>query len=396
MNYYNNEKKLELKFKNIEIVYITPKKQLWGILHNGNKKFITGKITNTIDLRDFIQNKKLISYKDSKLFKKKIEFKFVSEGIELILKNKKCIIKVLSHKYLEKEFLCLLDNQKEPIVQIKLKKEVINEKNNQLFYNKSPLRYPGGKTRACKTLHAILNSHFDLKDFKYIISPFFGGGSFEFFLSNKYKYKIFANDLYYYLANFWNVCKTNKEELGILLEKAPKIDKETFYHYKKILQSTDNKTLQAYYFFILNRCSFNGTVGSGGFSSIAAKDRFTKSSINLILNLNLSKFTISNCDFEIFLKNNNKEKGLIYLDPPYFSNKDSKLYGSSGDLHMNFDHVRLFKYISTKHDWIMTYDNCSFIRDLYKDFIQIEAGWSYGMTTSKRELVILGKKKLVQ
>ena len=52
MNYYNNEKKLELKFKNIEIVYITPKKQLWGILHNGNKKFITGKITNTIDLRE--------------------------------------------------------------------------------------------------------------------------------------------------------------------------------------------------------------------------------------------------------------------------------------------------------------------------------------------------------
>jgi hypothetical protein len=41
----------------------------------------------------------------------------------------------------------------------------------------------------------------------------------------------------------------------------------------------------------------------------------------------------------------------------------------------------------------MTYDNCTFIKDLYKDFEQIEVSWSYGMTRSKKELVILGKKE---
>jgi len=30
------------------------------------------------------------------------------------------------------------------------------------FENISPLRYPGGKTRACKTLDSVLNEHFDL------------------------------------------------------------------------------------------------------------------------------------------------------------------------------------------------------------------------------------------
>ena len=135
---------------------------------------------------------------------------------------------------------------------------------------------------------------------------------------------------------------------------------------------------------------------SGGFSKLAARDRFTKSSINSISNLNLSNFVISNHDFEKFLKNNDKKNSLIFLDPPYFSNKKSKLYGNSGELHTNFDHIRLFKYISSKSNWIMTYDNCSFIKSLYKDFEQIEVSWSYGMTNNKKELVILGKKMITK
>ena len=40
--------------------------------------------------------------------------------------------------------------------------------------NKSPLRYPGGKTRACKKLDAILNEYFNIDEVDTIISPFFG------------------------------------------------------------------------------------------------------------------------------------------------------------------------------------------------------------------------------
>lgn len=46
--------------------------------------------------------------------------------------------------------------------------------------NISPLRYPGGKTRACKILDKILSENFEMKNVKTVISPFFGGGSFEF------------------------------------------------------------------------------------------------------------------------------------------------------------------------------------------------------------------------
>ena len=415
-NYNNNKKKLKLR--TISIVYLTPKKQLWGIDSEGVKKCIMQKARDIDDLLDFVQNQKLITYKDSKLFKKGIELEFISKKIKLFGQNKSYIVKVLNSEDLKKEFLYLIENEKNKSLVLETKttknqclgfkkdgtqcNRKISKKycfqhtqnsNLPLFNNKSPLRYPGGKTRACKILFKILKEHFNLKSFQYIVSPFFGGGSFEIFLSNQYKYTVFANDLYYYVSNFWEVCKTNKKELVNLLEASSTIDKKTFLEYKKKLKSTNNKTLQAYYFFVLNRCSFNGVVESAGFSEAAARGRFTRSSINVILNLNLSKFMISNCDFEKFLKNHHKEGSLVYLDPPYFSNKTAKLYGNSGNLHVSFDHIRLFNYISTKSNWIMTYDNCSFIKNLYKDFKQIEVSWSYGMTRKKTELVILGKKK---
>ena len=68
--------------------------------------------------------------------------------------------------------------------------------------NKSPLRYPGGKTRACKVLDSILREHFTPSSFDTVVSPFFGGGSFEFYLGNTFNYKILANDKFTPLYNF--------------------------------------------------------------------------------------------------------------------------------------------------------------------------------------------------
>ena len=41
----------------------------------------------------------------------------------------------------------------------------------------------------------------------------------------------------------------------------------------------------------------------------------------------------------------------------------------------------------------MTYNNCEFIRNLYKSFKIIDAEWSYGMNKSKKssEIVIIGQ-----
>ena len=264
--------------------------------------------------------------------------------------------------------------------------------------NKSPLRYPGGKTRACKILENILKENIKLKNLKNIISPFFGGGSFEFYIQNNYNLKIIANDKFTPLSNFWNICKNNNEVLcSKLYKNIEKIDKKDFLDIReKIINEKDNLN-QASMYFIINRCSFSGATLSGGFSLESSKKRFTKSSIDRIKQLNLSKFTIYNYDFEEFINLNynedNSNENLLFLDPPYYLEKKSKLYGNNGNMHEYFDHEKLYKCILNKKNWIMTYNNCDYIKNLYKDYKIIETNWTYSMNKSKKssEIVIIGK-----
>ena len=259
--------------------------------------------------------------------------------------------------------------------------------------NKSPLRYPGGKTRACKKLETIMKEHFNISDFDNLISPFFGGGSFEFHIQNNYKLKIIANDKFTPLYNFWNICKNNKEKLcNELTKKINMIDKDEFTYLREQIMGEENILNQSIMYFIINRCSFSGATLSGGFSVEASKKRFTQSSIERIKNLNLRKFNIYNLDFEEFINTNQDTKNIVFLDPPYYLEKASTLYGNNGDMHDIFDHNKLYKCLSTKQNWFMTYNNCEYIKNLYKDFKIIETSWSYGMNKSKKssEIVIIG------
>lgn len=262
-----------------------------------------------------------------------------------------------------------------------------------MYNNKSPLRYPGGKTRACKKIDNIINNYFDIGKFDNLVSPFFGGGSFEFYIQNKYRLNIIANDKFQPLYNFWNICKNNKNELcGNLYKKIDTIDKKEFNYLRKSILEESNTLNQSIMYFIINRCSFSGSTLSGGFSLEASKKRFTKSSIDRIDKLILDNFNIYNFDFEEFINNNQDTKNLIFLDPPYYLEKASTLYGNNGDMHDKFNHDRLYNCIITKKNWIMTYNNCEYIKNLYKDFEIIETSWSYGMNKSKKssEIVIIG------
>jgi DNA adenine methylase len=233
------------------------------------------------------------------------------------------------------------------------------------------------------------------------VSPFFGGGSFEFHLQKEYGLHIVANDKFEPLYTFWNICRFNKDELCTkLLEYLDKVDKNLFTEMREKVMLERDPLLKSCMYFIINRCSFSGATLSGGFSPEASKKRFTKSSIERIKKLDMSSnFEIYNCDFEDFLE----EKGcvgdydanpLLFLDPPYYLEKNSKLYGKNGDMHEHFDHDKLFKCLSTRKKWIMTYNDCAYIRNLYKDYTIIEASWSYGMNKTKEssEIVIINNQ----
>jgi len=262
--------------------------------------------------------------------------------------------------------------------------------------NQSPLRYPGGKTRACKILDEIVSQHFDISAFDRIISPFFGGGSFEFYMQNKYHLRIIANDKFSPLANFWRTCKIYRGELVAELEKKiDRISKTEFLEYRAQIMQETQQLEQSVMYFIINRCSFSGATLSGGFSQDASKNRFTRSSIQKIAQLELQEFEIANQDFTDFLAQlEQSPRDLLFLDPPYYLDKRSKLYGKSGDMHEGFPHEVLFRVVQNYQNWIMTYNDCQYIRDLYKDFLIIPAEWSYGMNKTKKssEIIIIGRR----
>ena len=114
-----------------------------------------------------------------------------------------------------------------------------------IINNISPLRYPGGKTRACKIIDNIISEHFDISQFNTLCSPFFGGGSFEFYFQNKYKYKLIVNDKFTPLFNFWKQIKTNKIFFGYT------ICKRIFSGAKKYFLSVKNAINLWHYVFII-------------------------------------------------------------------------------------------------------------------------------------------------
>jgi DNA adenine methylase len=61
-------------------------------------------------------------------------------------------------------------------------------------------------------------------------------------------------------------------------------------------------------------------------------------------------------------------------------------------MHETFDHKKLYQILSTKKNWFLTYNNCEYIKNLYKDYKIIETNWTYGMNKSKisSEIVIIG------
>ena len=173
------------------------------------------------------------------------------------------------------------------------------------------------------------------------------------------------------------------------------ITKDDFNNYRKtILHLNEDILQQAIQYFIINRCSFSGATLSGGFSQEASKKRFTLSSINKIEKLDLTHIDFYNLDFEHFINLNftsETDKSIMFLDPPYYLHNKSNLYGNNGDMHENFNHQLLNEILKNKKNWILTYNDCEFIRNLYKDYLILNVGWNYGMNKNKlsSEIIII-------
>lgn len=254
---------------------------------------------------------------------------------------------------------------------------------------KSPLRYPGGKSRAVEFLSQFIPPFEEMRE------VFFGGGSFTFYCVQKFANKIYrASDLNYELYCFWAELQANPNELIDGVQKVydtykfKSNDSNNGKDLFQLILSRRNSELselaRAIDFYLLNRITYSGVVDSGGFSSASYDGRFTQTSID---RLRLAHRVIKNVSFICgdysALLNEGGTNVFIFLDPPYYSATKSKLYGKNGLLHTLFDHQLLFEeLIKCPHKWLVTYDNSEYIKKLYDAPGIYQKTWKlqYGMT----------------
>jgi DNA adenine methylase len=249
---------------------------------------------------------------------------------------------------------------------------------------RSPLRYPGGKSRAIKTIAPII------PDFKEFREPFLGGGSVFIYVKQKFPdRKFWINDLYANLFYFWEQTQDNVEQLIKQIyfwRNDFKNGRDLHRYLIENIESFD-PLKKAAAFFVFNRITFSGTSESGGFSKAAFEKRFTISSIERVelLSTILDNVLITNDDYQKLIEKEG-DSVFIFLDPPYYSATKSALYGKNGNLHKIFDHERLAQTLKeSNHKWLITYDDSEYIRELFSFANITEWSLTYGMRNVDKE-----------
>jgi len=276
---------------------------------------------------------------------------------------------------------------------------------------KTPIRYAGGKSRAIKHITPYVTN------VNKIVSPFLGGGSLEVYWASLGK-EVIGYDLFDVLVNFWNVLLNNKEEL---VEKLKEITptSEEYSRIKEILMKWDNTqemlkdwktdhykrdeiinldniTAAAYYYFNHNTSYGPGYLGWG--SSIYLTEKKWDDMIDKISKFELPNLSVEQGSFEEIIPNHSED--FLYLDPPYYLEKDSdnKMFTGIYPMrnipihHNGFDH-ELLRDLLKKHKggFILSYNNCETIREYYKEFEFHYPSWNYSMGNGEKRI---GKNRI--
>ncbi|MDE0470490.1 MAG: DNA adenine methylase [Ekhidna sp.] len=245
---------------------------------------------------------------------------------------------------------------------------------------RSPLRYPGGKSRAMNTIVDLIPPNIDC-----LVSPFIGGASIELAVASKCGKQVYGYDVFKPLVTFWNVLLSNPSKLADAVKEHHPLTKTKFYSLQNRLPEMKAKHEIAAAFFALNRSSFSGTTLSGGMSP--DHPRFTESAIERLAAFKVDSLTVEEADFKESLTRHKND--FLYLDPPYANG--GALYGKKGDCHIDFDHKGLADILTNRDRWLLSYNDCTLVRDLYKNHKIITPEWTYGMSADKRskEVIIL-------
>ena len=250
-------------------------------------------------------------------------------------------------------------------------------------YLGAPIRYAGGKSLAVGYVIQLLPD-----DIKKVVSPFIGGGSVEIAMANELDIEVIGYDIFDILVNYWQVQLDEPEKLYQKLSELSPTER-TYREVKEKLKAhwqgkikLNRLDLAAYYFFNHNLSYGPGFLGWP--SKVYLNEKRYMSIINKVRNFRAPNLSVYCDTFENVIKKYPHD--FLYCDPPYYLDGDSKMFRGIYPQrnfpihHNNFDHRKLYELLKVhKGGFILSYNDCSQIREWFKDYEIYTPSWQYTM-----------------
>ena len=265
----------------------------------------------------------------------------------------------------------------------------------------SPLRYPGGKGRLYDLVKQIMQDGNLLT--RTYVEPFAGGFGIGIrLLTNNDVERIIINDADKHIYAFWYCVFFDTQKLVDLIMSTD-INLENWDVQKAIYNDEDQADLLKLGFsaFFLNRTNYSGVLSGGPIGGRKQDGKYTldcrynrealAQKIEL-LGRYQNQVEVYNYDAIEFIERivyPRFGEMFVNFDPPYVK-KGPILYRNH---YAKEDHINLALHIQqnmANAQWIMTYDDCSLIRQLYEgyDFNEINLMHFAGKTKIGKELLI--------
>lgn len=266
-------------------------------------------------------------------------------------------------------------------------------------YLGSPLRYAGGKSLAVGLITECIP-----EDVNKVVSPFIGGGSVEIAIAKGLGIDVVGYDIFDLLVNYWDKQVNNPEELYKKL-KDLNPTKEEYERIKNILKEHWNKVdgydgkldpIDAAVYYYYNMQLSYGPGFLGWMSSIYTDEKKYEKTINKVRDFDCKNLSVYCKSFEESIPENQGE--FLYLDPPYFLEGDSKMFKGiypmrNFPIHHNGFRHDILAYLLHEHKggFILSYNDCEWVREAYKDFEIRDVSWQYTMGQGETRI---GKNRL--
>ena len=268
----------------------------------------------------------------------------------------------------------------------------------------SPLRFPGGKTCMLGPVSRILRGN-KLERGHYA-EPYAGGcGLALALLYSGFVSDIHVNDIDRAIWAFWHVVLDETEDFVRLMEKTA-VTMTEWKRQRRVFQESDSKTdpmKLGFALFFLNRTNRSGIIKRAGVIGGLKQQgdypidcRFNKEELARRIRRvrkyrgRIHLYRKDAIKFIDHVEKHLPDETFLYIDPPYF-HKGSSLYTS---FYKREDHEKVADRILTlERPWILTYDYCKEIHDLYTERRQFQFSLNYSAQVKRlgTELLIASK-----